>query len=154
MHKKILGFLGSVGVALALGAVGVIYDAKLLLQASAILLGAVVVAWLLVWANILPSGAGRNPTDDTDLARKRKLIDAARGLASRYASDPPDASFRQFLEGTRTYASIRGHLSQTYLDKLNASRTAYLSDGAGKYEPLVEWFLDDLDRLERKWGLS
>ena len=102
-------------------------------------------------ARLQPAAA---PAADADLLRKRNLLEAARGLATRYASSPPESTFRQYLETTRTYASLRGYLSPEYLTKLNAPRTFYGTDGEGRYEPLVEWFLDDLDRLEREWGLA
>jgi len=43
--------------------------------------------------------------------------------------------------------------SKGYLDKLNNSRVAYAQVPGALYEPLVEMFLDELDRLEKQWDL-
>ena len=97
---------------------------------------------------------GSTPHKDRDRDRKLALIKNARGLAATYTQGYGGPFFRKFLEKTETYAALRGHLSQEYLAKLNAPRTAYASDGSGEYEPLVEWVLDDLDRLEKEWKLA
>lgn len=86
--------------------------------------------------------------------QRRKIISDGRDLAHRYTVDPGDGSFRAFLERQRSFADIRPHLSQNYVKKLHASRTVYVTAGGAGYEPLVRWFLDEMDRLEKKWGLS
>lgn len=87
--------------------------------------------------------------------RRRKLITDARRLATLYTRGRVgEKSFRQYLESTQTYAALRRHLSAEYMEKLNAPRTAYAQAGGAKYEPLVQWYLDDLDRLEKLWGLG
>ncbi|MGV3730205.1 MAG: hypothetical protein ACO1NN_05550 [Sphingopyxis sp.] len=83
---------------------------------------------------------------------RKNMILNGRDLAVRYTNDKRQTSFRDFLETSSLYPHLRSHLSKDYLDKLNAPRTAYTMNG-GKYEPLVVWFLDELDRLEQEWHL-
>lgn len=100
--------------------------------------------------------AGRRSTpDEKDQERKRQLIDKGRDFAAVYSQGRTSAeSFRKYLESTKTYAAIRPYLSKEYLAKLNDSRTVYAKDPGALYEPLVQMFLDELDRLEAKWGLA
>lgn len=151
--RQIISALASLAVALLVTAAGLYFDVFTLTIAGVILCGLVAVLWLHEW------GRSKHVTpqeiDATERDRKRHLIDRGRSLAATFAQGRTGVpSFREYLERTATYAALRTHLSKDYLKKLNAPRTAYVGDGAGSYEPLVEWFLDDLDRLEREWGLS
>ena len=85
--------------------------------------------------------------------KRRALLDECRDLAHKYTRNDGDLAFRAFLEGERAYADIRGHLSAEYLAKLNAPRTLYVCADGARYPTLVSWFLNDLDRLEKEWGL-
>ena len=90
-------------------------------------------------------------TDGTEYYAQRKLIDDCRDMAHAYTLDSQNMGFVDYTARQRPFADIRRHLSDEYLGKLNAPRTLYL--GKGGYEPLIEWFLDELDRLEKEWGL-
>jgi hypothetical protein len=91
---------------------------------------------------------------EQDRERRQKLLDRARSLATHYAQGGVDQPFRAYLEGTPTYAALRGHLSRKYLSLLQEQRVLHaVADGA-LYDPLIEGFLSELDRLERKWGLA
>jgi len=86
--------------------------------------------------------------------RRRDLIAKGRDLAHDYAEREQEETFREFLESQRVYADIRPHLSVGYRKKLEAVRVAYADADGSKYPSLVAWFLDDLARLEKKWGLK
>jgi hypothetical protein len=85
--------------------------------------------------------------------RRRALIKTGRDLAFGYCHGDQEETFREYLEGQRGYADIRPHLSEKYRRKLEAQRVAYADPQGAKYPTLVQWFLDDLDRLEKEWGL-
>ena len=118
----------------------------------------VAVLWLWSWGRprqAPTADAVSAEADQKDLARKRQLIDGGRRLAATYsAGGSGDDSFRKYLERTQSYAALRGHLSPAYLAKLNDSSVLYATEAGARYEPLVAWFLDDLDRLEREWKLA
>jgi len=146
--RKLIAFGLTLAIDLALVWAGLHYDRALLI--GAVLIGlALAGLWLWDW------GRAKRPSAEDDKRRKRKLIDEGRRLGSVYGlGKSGDKSFRQFLERTTAYAALRPHLSRDYLEKLNAPRATYAMKEGARYEPLVEWFLDDLDRLEKKWGLS
>lgn len=109
----------------------------------------VVLVALLVNNDANSDGAG------SQKERRRKLITDARRLATTYTQGQAGKkSFRQYLESTHTYAALRRHLSAEYLAKLNAPRVVYAKADGATYEPLVQYYLDDLNRLEAKWGLE
>jgi len=83
--------------------------------------------------------------------RQRDLITQGRNIAFGYTHENPEGGFRAYLEGQRAYADIRPHLSEEYRAKLHAQRTLYAQADGAKYETLVQWFLDEIDRLEREW---
>jgi ABC-type multidrug transport system fused ATPase/permease subunit len=115
----------------------------------------VIVVFLVVMIvrNRMPNHQGA--ANGEGIERKRKLIDDSRRLATIYSQGRAgEKSFRQYLETTQTYAALRQYLNTEYLNKLNAPRTVYAQADGALYEPLVVWFLDDLDRLERDWGLA
>jgi len=85
--------------------------------------------------------------------RRQELIAKARDLAQDFGDGETGEGFRAYLEGQRVYADIRPHLSPEYLAKLNAQRMLYAKADGAKYPTLVSWFLDDIDRLEKEWGL-
>jgi hypothetical protein len=84
---------------------------------------------------------------------RRALIKTGRDLAFGYCHGDQEETFREYLEGQRGYADIRPHLSDAYRSKLDAVRTTYANPDGAKYPSLVQWFLDDLDRLEKEWHL-
>lgn len=151
--RQIVSVIASLAVGLLMAAAGLALDVETLTIAGAILFGLAAVLWLYEWGR-----AGRRGVATTDFSerdRRRGLIKAARRLAAGYSEGRSgDATFRHFLERTETYATLRSHLSPEYLVKLNAPRTSYAQPDGARYEPLVEWFLDDLDRLEREWKLA
>ena len=99
-----------------------------------------------------PAQSATSPSRNEE-SRKRELIEKGRDLAHGFTDDHAGQGFRSYLEGHRSYADIRPHLSSDYLKKLNAHRTLYAKADGAKYPALVSWFLDDLDRLEKEWGL-
>jgi hypothetical protein len=126
------------------------FDAARIYPALLAALPVVVVALVALLVN-----NGANPDSDVCvIERRRKLIVDARRLATLYTRGQAGGkSFRQYLESTQTYAALRRHLSAEYLKKLNAPRTIYAQADGAKYETLVQWYLDDLDRLEKTWKL-
>ena len=98
----------------------------------------------------LPQPRRANPKKE----RQRELINQGRDIAVEYTREAPAGGFRAYLESQRAYADIRPHLSEDYRAKLNAQRTFYAQADGARYETLVQWFLDDVDRLEKEWGLT
>jgi hypothetical protein len=86
--------------------------------------------------------------------RQRQLIDRARSFAANYTKGGVDGTFRGYLEGTPTYAALRGHLSKQFFNELNQPRRVTLPAEGARYDPIVEAFLNELDRLEREWGIN
>jgi hypothetical protein len=151
--RQIISVVVSLAIGLLMAAAGLYFDVQTLTVAGIILFGLAAVLWLFDWGRL--KRITPQEMDASERDRKRDLIDRARSLAATYSQGNTDEdSFRRYLERTKTYAALRGHLSRDYLKKLNAGRTAYVMAAGARYEPLVEWFLDDLDRLEREWGLS
>ena len=127
------------------------FDAARIYPALLAALPIVVVALVALLVNNGASPDGNVSANE----RRRKLITDARRLAALYTRGRAgEKSFRQYLESTQTYTALRRHLSAQYMKKLNAPRTAYAQADGAKYEPLVQWYLDDLDRLEKAWGLG
>jgi hypothetical protein len=90
---------------------------------------------------------------EAEKERRRALIKTGRDLAFGYCDGDQEETFREYLEGQRGYSDIRPHLSQDYRRKLEAVRMTYADADGARYPSLVQWFLDDLDRLEEEWGL-
>lgn len=161
MLRTIIGFAGSIGVALVLTALGLIYDATALLYAGVIILALVIVAWLFFWAHPLPQTVVQEAGPEAARAaeearerqeRRRQIIDDARKMAAR---------FELMREGnwTRTthraeFLAVRPHLSQAYMDSLNKGVMRIVAVGGEGRDGNVVDFLKELDRLEREWGLS
>jgi LPXTG-motif cell wall-anchored protein len=85
--------------------------------------------------------------------RRREVIADLRDIGLRYAHDNGEIPFREHLERQRPYVDIKRHLSKKYLSRLNAGRTSYSQADGALYPVLVQELFDELDRLERKWGL-
>lgn len=151
--RQVISAIISLAVALLVTAAGLYFDVQTLTVAGIILFGFAVILWIYEW------GRQRNVTpqevDASERDRKRSLIDQGRTFAATYTQGRTGhESFRHYLEGTKSYPALRGHLSKEYLAKLNDGRTSYAMAAGARYEPLVEWFLDELDRLERDWDLT
>lgn len=91
--------------------------------------------------------------EHTEDETRHRLIGQCRDLAHRYTVEESGDTFRRFLESSRVYPDIRKHLGHIFMSRLNAVRTTYSQADGGKYETLVQEFLDELDRLEDLWGL-
>lgn len=151
--RQIISTVGSLAVGMLMAAAGLYFDVVTLTYAGVVLFGLAAVLWLYEWGRT--KKVTPQEIDASERDRKRILIDRARSLAATYSQGRTGAdSFRMYLEGTTTYAALRGQLNADYLAKLNAPRTLYAQADGARYEPLVEWFLDDLDRLEREWQLT
>jgi hypothetical protein len=150
--RQIISALGSVSIGLLLAAAGLYFDVRTLTVGGVIIAGVATVLWIYEWAR--SKAHTPQEVDASERQRKRDLIDRGRSLAATYTQGRAGGMvWRDYLERTATYAALRGHLSRDYLEKLNAARVAYARGDGANYEPLVEWFLDDLDRLEREWKL-
>ena len=151
--RQIIGSILSLAVALLVTAAGVYFDVRTLTVVGLSLFGFAAILWIYEWGrkkHVTPQ-----EIDATERDRKRSLIDSGRSLAATYTQGRTGQdSFRQYLEGTKSYAALRGHLRRDYLAKLNNGRMVYAMAPGARYEPLVEQFLDELDRLEREWGLE
>ena len=85
-------------------------------------------------------------------SRRRKMLNEAREMVVNHELQSR-WNWRQTTRYSHQFADIRPHLSEAYMKRLNAVRTIELGQ-AGTSEPLVQGFLDELDRLERDWKLS
>ena len=151
--QKIISIIGSLAVGLLMAAAGLYFDVRTLTIAGIVLFGFAAVLWIYEWGQT--RNAAPQQVDASDRDRKRILITRARRLAIIYTrGQSGDHTFRQYLEGTGAYAELRGFLSPEFLGKLNAPRTLYAQQDGARYEALVQWYLDDLDRLEREWHLA
>jgi hypothetical protein len=159
-YKKVIGFGGSLGVALILAAAGLHYDAKSLFYAGVILLAVVIVAWLFFWAHPMPQpvvhAADPDEARTTEEARerqerRRKIIDEARKMVSRHEINK-EGNWRRTIQVNPAFAAVRPHLSRAYIDSLNSNMTVVT--GREIHEISVDNFVSELDRLEREWGLS
>ena len=158
-YRKIIGFGGSVAVALILAAAGLHYDAKALFYAGAILLAVVLAAWLFLWAHPLPIPAsGPEITRATEEARerqerRRKIIDQAREMVAAHELQVR-RDWWQTIRYSPSYAAVRPHLSAEYLEYQGNPLTRRTVAAGAIHQPPVDRFLAELDRLEREWGLS
>jgi hypothetical protein len=85
---------------------------------------------------------------------QRELIRAGRQFViTACAKNGIETDFKRKLEAYPQFFKIRPHLSQEYRDKLDAPRTVYVPRDGTHYPALANWFLDELDRLEKEWGL-
>lgn len=151
MHR-IIGIVGSLAVGLLMAAAGLFFDVATLTTAGIVLFGLAAVLWLFEWGRSKRETA--QEIEESKRKRRRELIDQARRLAIIYTKgETGEDSFRSYLEATQTYAALRSHLNPKYLEKLNAPRTLYAQADGARYHPLVDWFLAELDRLEREWRL-
>jgi hypothetical protein len=92
----------------------------------------------------------------SDVARRRsKLIrDAREFVITATAKDGVETDFKGKLETFLPFFELRPHLSESYLSKLNAQRTFYVPTDDTRLPPLASWFLDEVDRVEKEWGLG
>jgi hypothetical protein len=150
--RQIIGAIGSLAVGLLMAAAGLYFDVATLTVAGAILFGLAAVLWLWEWGrqkHVTPQ-----EVDASERDRKRNLIDTGRSFAANYTQGRAGHdTFRSYLESTKSYAALRGYLSNAFLTQLNNPNTVYAMPPGGSYEGPVEGFLNELDRLEGEWGL-
>lgn len=144
------GVITGAGIAIwSLTKMPVALAGSLILNAS--LLGVLLEGWFSVRSPTVAEPVTLNSTATRD-GRRLRLVDRGRDLVYGYTHQSKIESFREWLEQSSEYPAIRPHLSEDYLAKLTRPRTSY-AKGEGAYEPLVQWFLDELDRLECEWNL-
>jgi hypothetical protein len=158
-YRKVISFVGSLGVALVLAAAGLHYDAQALFYAGTILLAVVVVAWLFFWAHPLPKAVVQSGPEAARAAeeakerqdRRRKIIDDARDLVGWYEYEGK-GDWHDAVRGSPRYMAVLPHLSDQY-KQMPPTRLRTIAVGALHQEPVAS-FVRELDRLEREWGLS
>jgi len=86
---------------------------------------------------------------------KRPLIAAARAYVEQLTRAKCESmDFSRIPETTKIFHALRPHLSQEFLNRLERSGRAMLVAPVGSRLSGVAYaFLDELDRLEREWGL-
>lgn len=96
-------------------------------------------------------------TVDSEADQKRKLIRSARQLIAQAAIENlGDQSFRNTLMSRDFFYELRPHLSDKYTGALKAydgGRYAIMSPDGAMMPPLACMLADELERLEKKWGL-
>ena len=81
----------------------------------------------------------------------RQIIARARAMVPEFEIQAR-RDWRQFVRYSSDYAPIRPLLSDEYKRMLNDTHTLHVQGGI--LDPLADMFLDEVDRLEREWGLS
>lgn len=84
------------------------------------------------------------------LAYRRELIKSWRSAISSQVCDVGDEQ-NTFL-GSAEYSSLRVHLGSESLKKVEAMRTLYVNGARGGFYR-NQVLLDEVARLEKKWGL-
>jgi fumarate reductase subunit C len=96
--------------------------------------------------------AAREADKAKELDRRRlRMIREARTLVSLHEGGI-HSDWRSTIRTSPAYIAIRPHLSPEYLKRVQAIGTVELSFSI--HEPLVGGFLDEIDRLEKEWGLA
>jgi hypothetical protein len=92
---------------------------------------------------------------DKRIEKERKeLIKEARSfVVTTCAKEGKNTDFRAAAEAFAPYFTLRPYLSETFRKKIDASRTIYVNADDSNLPALAAWFLDELDRLEKEWGL-
>lgn len=92
----------------------------------------------------------------SDLAQRRASLirDAREFVITATAKDGIDTDFKEKLETFLPFFELRPHFSESYLTKLNAQRTVYVPRDGTRLPALASGFLDEIDRLEKEWGLQ
>jgi hypothetical protein len=149
MLKQVLGFLASSSVAILIAAAGLYFDVAQLAYFGGGLLAVVASTWLLLRFNPRPDGARAKAIWED----RRDLIDAARTLVARHnRGEAGGKSFRDFLEAAPLYPRLRRHLSRAYVADLENRRMTFAN--SGNMDHLAFRLIEELDRLETKWGLD
>jgi hypothetical protein len=93
-------------------------------------------------------------SDDTR-AHRKELIRGARKFVARFVENHPgdEQAFKTKLESDISFLSLEPHLSKEFLEKLHAPRTIYVQREGTNRPALADWYLDELKRLEKEWGL-
>jgi len=84
--------------------------------------------------------------------RRLAMIREARALVARHEADE-HSDWRGTIRTSPEYLALRPHLSAKYLKRVSAVRTIEIGIDT-MHEPLVGGFLDEIDRLEKEWGLA
>jgi hypothetical protein len=84
---------------------------------------------------------------------RQMLLAEGRELAHTYSTEVR-GNFRRFLESQRAFSAIRPHLSRTFLKILDTWPENRPSVWAALSEAQARSFLDEIDRIEREWGMS
>jgi hypothetical protein len=101
-----------------------------------------------------PSNTGHNLTDQTKVAEKRALIREAREFVLRACKkDGAGTDFREKLSAYAPYYDLRPYLSEDFRTKWNSPRTIHVFAVDTNLPDIAMFFLDEIDRLEREWGV-
>ena len=93
-------------------------------------------------------------TGDDDKERKERLINDARSNIAAATKYNARDSLRTELESCSAFLGLRPYLSKNFLDKLYSGEQATVANPSGKaLSGLTLEFLDELERLEKEWGL-
>lgn len=93
-------------------------------------------------------------TDQTNVEEKRSLITKARAFTIRACrKEGEETDFRQKLEAYAPYFELRPHLSEDFRTKWNDTRIIHVFPIESNMPDIALFFLDELDRLEKEWGL-
>ncbi len=85
---------------------------------------------------------------------KRALIAKAREFVVIATGEKGiNTDFKRKLESYAPYFELRPHLSVEFRKKVDAQRTVFVPRDGTHLPALASWFLDELDRLEKEWGL-
>lgn len=94
------------------------------------------------------------PKDPQADARRQSIIDENRQMIARFlaSEETVETSFATYAEGKPCFLKVRPYLSSDTLRSFGG-RTVVLPPAGRVHDGLAYRILDDLDRIEREWGL-
>jgi hypothetical protein len=102
----------------------------------------------------MPPSALSPEAYEAQYRHRQMLLARGRDLAHRFSTDIGQRNFRRFLEADRVFPEIRPHLSRAFFKILNFWPEDRPSRWAAVSAAQAQSFLDEIDRIEREWGLS
>jgi hypothetical protein len=88
----------------------------------------------------------------TDASRQKELVAQGRKFVSRTVAERPRDPdfFKTRLESDIAFLSLRPYLSKEFLGRVEAQRTIYVPRENTNMPALADWYIEELDRLEKE----
>lgn len=93
-----------------------------------------------------------------EVEKRQKKLEYRKDLITSWKAKLAAAEFnspegRSGYGSSHEYSSLRLHMAKEIIDKLEAPRTMYVGGGRGD-DVRKQMLLDEVARMEKKWGLS